>query len=59
MMEGTSANLRNDDELLVIDLLYGLLLPSGNDAGYALAQFFGKFLSYTFAHENILNCGDN
>ncbi len=50
MMEGTSANLRHDDELLVIDLLYGLLLPSGNDAGYALAQFFGKFLSYTFAH---------
>lgn len=50
MMEGTSANLRNDDELLVIDLLYGLMLPSGNDAGFALAQFFGKFLSYTFAN---------
>lgn len=59
MMEGTSANLRNDDELLVIDLLYGLLLPSGNDAGFALAQYFGKFLSYTFAHENCLNAGDN
>lgn len=59
MMEGTTANLRNDDELLVIDLLYGLLLPSGNDAGFALAQYFGKFLSYTFAHENILNSAQN
>lgn len=49
-MEGTSANLRSGDELLIIDLLYGLLLPSGNDAGIALAQYFGKFLSYTFAH---------
>lgn len=27
------------------------MLPSGNDAGFALAQFFGKFLSYTFANE--------
>lgn len=51
-MEGTSANLRSGDELLIIDLLFGLLLPSGNDAGIALAQYFGKFLSYTFAHEN-------
>ena len=59
MMEGTSANLRNDDELLVIDMLYGLLLPSGNDAGYALAQYFGKFLSFTFAHENYGNIAEN
>lgn len=33
-------------------MLYGLLLPSGNDAGVALAQYFGKFLSYAFVHEN-------
>lgn len=45
-MEGTSANLRKGDELKIIDLLYGLLLPSGNDAGVALAQYFGKFFSY-------------
>ena len=51
-MEGTSANLRSGDELLVIDLLYGLLLPSGNDAGIALAQYFGKFLSFIFVQEN-------
>lgn len=51
-MEGTSANLKIGDELLAIDLLYGLLLPSGNDAGVALAQYFGKFLSYAFVNEN-------
>lgn len=50
-MEGTSANLRSDEQFLVIDLLYGLLLPSGNDAGVALAQFFGKFLSFKFAQD--------
>lgn len=51
MMEGTSANLRNGEELLVIDLLYGLMLPSGNDAGIALSQYFGKYLSFHYAAE--------
>ena len=45
-MEGTSANLRVNEEILLIDLLYGLMLPSGNDAGIALAQYFGKYLSF-------------
>ena len=54
-MEGTSANLRSGEEILVIDLLYGLMLPSGNDAAIALAQYFGKFLSYIFAHEHLYN----
>jgi D-alanyl-D-alanine carboxypeptidase len=48
-MEGTSANLRGGDRFLVLDLLYGLLLPSGNDAALALAQYFGKFLSFTYS----------
>lgn len=48
-MEGTSANLRDGDKLLVIDLLFGLLLPSGNDAALALAQYFGKFLSFSYS----------
>jgi hypothetical protein len=52
-MEGTSANLRVDEEIMIIDLLYGLLLPSGNDAGVALAQYFGKFLSFKFAKDNV------
>jgi D-alanyl-D-alanine carboxypeptidase len=32
-------------------LLFALLLPSGNDAGIAIAQYFGKFLSYKFAQD--------
>lgn len=53
MMEGTSANLRTGEEILVIDLLFGLMLPSGNDAAIALAMYFGKFLSYIYAHEHL------
>lgn len=45
-MEGTSANLKTGQQFYIYDLLYGLLLPSGNDAGVALAQHFGKFLSF-------------
>lgn len=54
-MEGTTANLRSGEEILIIDLLYGLLLPSGNDAGIALAQYFGKFISFKFTHDNSSN----
>lgn len=50
-MQGTSANLRRGDRLLIIDLLYGMLLPSGNDAALALAQYLGKFLSFIFANK--------
>ena len=32
--------------------MYALLLPSGNDAGIAIAQYFGKFLSYKFAQDS-------
>jgi hypothetical protein len=35
------------------------MLPSGNDAALALAQYFGKFLSYTFAHDNTYRSGDD
>jgi D-alanyl-D-alanine carboxypeptidase (penicillin-binding protein 5/6) len=40
---GTSANLQENDELRLVDLLYGLMLPSGNDCAIALASYFGKF----------------
>ena len=42
---GTSANLQAGDNLSLIDLLHGLMLPSGNDAAYALAEFFGGLIS--------------
>jgi D-alanyl-D-alanine carboxypeptidase (penicillin-binding protein 5/6) len=38
---GSSANLRAGERLPVRELLYGLLLPSGNDAAVALAERFG------------------
>lgn len=38
----SSANLILGDSMSVGDLLYGLLLPSGCDAAYALADTYGK-----------------
>ncbi len=39
---GSSANVRAGERLPVRELLYGLLLPSGNDAANALAEHFGS-----------------
>ena len=36
-MIGTTAGLSSGDVLSLIDLLYGLMLPSGNDAAVAIA----------------------
>ncbi len=41
---GSSAGLRPGDRLAVGDLLYGLMLPSGNDAAVAFAEHFGPRL---------------
>jgi D-alanyl-D-alanine carboxypeptidase (penicillin-binding protein 5/6) len=38
---GSSAKLKAGEKLPVRELLYGLLLPSGNDAAVALAEHFG------------------
>jgi D-alanyl-D-alanine carboxypeptidase (penicillin-binding protein 5/6) len=43
--EGSSARLRAGERLPVRELLYGLLLPSGNDASVAFAEHFGRRLS--------------
>jgi D-alanyl-D-alanine carboxypeptidase (penicillin-binding protein 5/6) len=37
----SSSRLRADEQLPVRELMYGLLLPSGNDAAVALAEHFG------------------
>lgn len=39
---GSSARLRAGEKVPVRELLYGLLLPSGNDAAVALAEHFGS-----------------
>lgn len=41
-IEGTSIYLKKGEKLTVEELLYGLILPSGNDASLALAYFIGK-----------------
>ena len=40
-MKGTSAKLREGDSYTVHELLYAMLLPSGNDAAQALAEHIG------------------
>lgn len=40
-MPGTSADLRPGEVYTVLDLLYAMLLPSGNDAACALAEYVG------------------
>jgi D-alanyl-D-alanine carboxypeptidase (penicillin-binding protein 5/6) len=39
---GSTADVRAGESLPVSELLYGLMLPSGNDAAVALAEHFGK-----------------
>lgn len=40
---GTSAKLEAHEALSVRDLLFGAMLPSGNDAATALAEHFGRY----------------
>jgi D-alanyl-D-alanine carboxypeptidase (penicillin-binding protein 5/6) len=42
---GSSADLREGEKISVGELLYGLMLPSGNDAATALAEHFGQRLA--------------
>lgn len=44
-MIGTTANLKENTWISIEDLLYGTMLPSGNDAAYTLAEYFGYLLS--------------
>jgi len=44
LIKGTTANLSEGDVLNIYDMLHAMLLPSGNDAAYALAEYFGLIL---------------
>ena len=46
-IQGTSADLEEGDVLSIWDLLHGLMLPSGNDAAYSLAENFGVYIFYS------------
>lgn len=58
-IEGTSIYLRQGEELSIIDLLYGLILASGNDSATALAIITsgseGEFVNLMNAYANKLN----
>ena len=41
---GTTAGLKEKVWVYVEDLLYGTMLPSGNDAAYTLAEYIGYLL---------------
>jgi D-alanyl-D-alanine carboxypeptidase (penicillin-binding protein 5/6) len=53
---GTSANLRRDDYVCIRDLLYGLMLPSGNDAAQTLAE---NIVTHRYILEKHKNCNPN
>jgi D-alanyl-D-alanine carboxypeptidase (penicillin-binding protein 5/6) len=42
---GSTSGVRAGEQLPVRELLYGLMLPSGNDASVAFAEFFGRKFS--------------
>lgn len=44
-MIGTTANLKHGTWITIRDLLFGAMLPSGNDAAYTLAEVVGYFLA--------------
>jgi D-alanyl-D-alanine carboxypeptidase len=44
LLGGTTAYLKPLDAIKVVDLMYGMMLPSGNDAAYALADYCGSVL---------------
>ena len=50
-LNGTTAELIEDDKLSAIDLLHGVMLPSGNDSALTLAQNFGSFLYFEAKEE--------
>ena len=46
ILNGTTAGLKYGKWLRLEDLLYGAMLPSGNDAAYLLAEVLGLLLFY-------------
>jgi hypothetical protein len=59
-MIGTTASLKPNIEICLEDLFYGMMLPSGNDAAYQVAQFGGTVLAMiredNFDKNVVYNC---
>jgi len=57
---GSTAAIRAGERVRAGDLLYGLLLPSGNDASVALAEHFGnRFVSQAIAADETTSAVDS
>ena len=50
---GSRSGLREGDEVTVWDLLHALMLPSGNDAAWSLAEFFGRYIQGVVAEHTV------
>ena len=48
---GTTANLKQGDELTLLDLLHGMMLPSGNDAAFAVAEGLARYIKNDENHQ--------
>jgi D-alanyl-D-alanine carboxypeptidase len=46
IFNGTSAQLKHGKWVRILDLLYGTMLPSGNDAAFLLSEVMGLLLFY-------------
>lgn len=44
LIRGTTANLVEGQICKILDLLYGMMLPSGNDAAIALSEAIGLIM---------------
>jgi len=47
---GTTAYLSEEDLLSLWDLMHGMLIPSGNDAAYSIAYYFGELIVESFGY---------
>ena len=56
---GTSANLLEGDMLTIHELMYGMMLPSGNDAAVALGVHFGGLLMSAGTKNPIIEISEN
>jgi len=45
-MTGTTADLKLDSVYCLEDLYFGMMLPSGNDAAYLIAEIGGLLLKF-------------
>jgi len=48
MIGGTLGDLKEGDNISLLNLLYGIMLPSGNDCALAIAGYFGALLLEKF-----------